>query len=67
MFLGLFFPRTFSDFAPAALSDRNNAGSEVLTVVSQPYFHLKSCLSAGGGLYKSPLPTLGHFIKGLSL
>jgi hypothetical protein len=29
-----------------------------------PSLYLMSCLSTGGGLYKSPLPTVGHFIKG---
>jgi hypothetical protein len=32
-----------------------------------PIPHLMSCFSAGGRLYKFPLPTVGHFIKGPSL
>jgi hypothetical protein len=32
-----------------------------------PLPHLMSCLLAGGGLYKFPLPTVRHYIKGPSL
>jgi hypothetical protein len=29
--------------------------------MATPSLHLMPCISAGGGLYKSPLPTVGHF------
>jgi hypothetical protein len=50
-----------SIFVPVALSNRNNYGSEFLTVEWQPHPSLDA-LSAGSGLYKFSLPTVRHFI-----
>jgi hypothetical protein len=41
----------------AVLSDKNNYGSEMWLWDGNPIPHLMSCLPAGGGLYKFPLPT----------
>jgi hypothetical protein len=59
----LLFFRLFSIFVPAILSDGNNSQSEYLTVgIATRSLQLMSCLFTGGGLYKFPLPTVGHFI-----
>jgi hypothetical protein len=44
------------------LSDRNNYGQRCDCGMSNPIPHLMSCLPAGGGLFKFPLPIVGHFI-----
>jgi hypothetical protein len=62
LLLDLFFVRIFSIFVSSVLSDRDNFGSEFLTVDGNPIPHLMYCLSAGDGLYKFPLPTVEHFI-----
>jgi hypothetical protein len=64
------FPQTFffSIFVPAVLWDRDNYGSEFLYCgMAIPFFHLMSCFSTGGRLYKFPLPTVEHFIWGAFL
>jgi hypothetical protein len=51
---------------PVILSDRNNYGSELCLWDGNPIPHLMPCLPPGGRLYKLPVPTVWHFIKGPS-
>jgi hypothetical protein len=52
----------FSIFVPAVLLDKKKSESEILAVGWQPHTSLDACLSTGIGLYKFPLPTVGHLI-----
>jgi hypothetical protein len=61
------FLRLLSISIPAFLSVMNNYRSEFWPWVGNSLPHLMPCLSAGGGFYKFPLPTVRHFIKGPSL
>jgi hypothetical protein len=60
--LDLLFLRLFFIIVPAVFSDRNNYGSEFLTVVWNPILHLMPCLSGGSGIYKFLLYTVRDFI-----
>jgi hypothetical protein len=61
--LHLFF---ISDLA--VLLGRNNSGLEFFDCgMGTPSLYLMPCLSTGGGIYKFPLPTVGHFIESPSL
>jgi hypothetical protein len=57
----------FSVFVPEVLLDRNNFGSVFNCEMATSSLYLMPCLPAGDGLYKFPLPTVGHFIQGPSL
>jgi hypothetical protein len=52
----------FSIFVPTVLLDRENSGPVCDYGMATTSLHLMPCLSTGGGLYKFPLPTVGHFI-----
>ena len=61
------FDPTYSLSAPlhlysVVLINSNNYGSEFWLWDGNPIPHLMPCLSAGGGFYKFPLSTVGHFI-----
>jgi hypothetical protein len=58
LWLDLLFLRLFPISIPVILSDRNNY--VWVRVVTVGWTLLP--LLAGGGLYKFPLPTVGHFI-----
>jgi hypothetical protein len=63
------FPQSLLHFfGPAVISDRNNSGSEFLTVgwQSHPSTWCSWC-PPPDELYKFPLPTVWHFIQGSSL
>jgi hypothetical protein len=60
--MDLLFLRLLSISIPVIISDRNNYGTEVSLLDGNPIPHLMPCLPAGGGLYKFPLPTVGHSI-----
>ena len=62
LLLDLFFLRLLSISIPVILSDRSNYGSVFCLWDGNPILHLMPCLSVGGGLYKFPLHTVGHFI-----
>jgi hypothetical protein len=65
MHINIYIPHTSTHVKNNKEKEEKQAGTGQFTVfycgMATPSFHLMPCLSTGGGLYKFPLPTVGHF------